>query len=117
MRRVTFVLLGLLLACAERQPDPEPVKLADLRKTHFTHAEDVRDAILNGDFVSLHNGAKARSAPVIVADLPNKWSRHLDGMRASASKIDGEFNIARAAAGFAEVRRTSSDDRDNALSR
>ena len=105
MRRVTFVLLGLLLACAEREPDLEPVKLADLMKTHFTHAEDMRDAIVNGDIVTLHNGAEAISAPVKVVDLPNNWSEHLDGMRASAKKIDGEFNIDRAAAGFAEVAR------------
>lgn len=105
MKRATFVLLGLLFACSEGQPEPEPITLADLMKTHFTHAEDMRDAIVNGDFVSLHNGAQAISKPLRVADLPNRWSEHLDGMRASARKIDGEFNIERAAAGFAEVAR------------
>ena len=98
LRCIAFLLL--LPACVEEQAQNEPLTLSELMKTHFAFAEDMRDAIVNGDVVSLHQSAKQLSKPVPVKDLPDQWKAYLDGMRAAAARLDGEYDIARAAGKF-----------------
>ena len=67
------------------------MKLVDLMKTHFAYAEDIRDVIVNGDIVTLHDRAAALSRPVVVEGLPIIWTEQLDALRLSAS-LYANFN-------------------------
>ena len=102
------IVLTLLFACTVEKPPQEAIKLADLMKTHFAIAADMRDAIVNGDVVTLHERAKTLSQPVAVSDLPETWAEHLDGMRARARDLDGQYDTHKAAASFAELARSCS---------
>ena len=100
------IVLTFAFACSKQQPPPEPVQLAEFMKTHFAHAEDMRDAIVNGDFVTLHDRARALAEPVPVADLPEAWDEHLGAIRATARNIVGEYSPEKAAIGFANLAQT-----------
>jgi cytochrome c553 len=103
MKYMKCILLSVLFACSPEPPADKSVTLSDLMKTHFATAEDMRDAIVNGDVVTLHSRAKSLSEPVAVSDLPQKWGDHLDAMRVRASRITGQYDTQKAAIEFASL--------------
>lgn len=109
MKRTFFAILVLAGACATEEPAEKATTLAELMKVHFVHAEDMRDALVNGDVVNLHARAKSLSQSVEIRDLPPAYREHLDAMRAAAARIDGEYDIRQAARRFADLARACAD--------
>ena len=104
MKTRACLLARFLLACSpEPQPQVEPITLAELMKTHYALAQDIRDALINGYVVSLYDHATELANPVPVSNLPDAWAPHLDSMRSAAKRLIGKYRSAKAASGFADL--------------